>query len=236
MTGVRIKQLSALVIAAAATTAAAAASADAAPDPVALGGGSGIVLGGHAMCSLTAVGTDGAGRLVGLTAGHCASAGTPVSAEETPAAGAIGTIAASDGGAGLDYAVIEFDASKVTPVRTVGGTTIAGVGDTPGPGITVCSNGRSSGFDCGVVWGTVAGREVNQSCSQPGDSGGPVTIGDRLVGMNQGRLTSLGGIGFNVPCVVAAVPVHAPAYFQPIAPILAEIDTAGGVGAGFRPI
>ncbi|MBL1073677.1 hypothetical protein JK358_04660 [Nocardia sp. 2] len=227
----------ATVVAAAASAAAlSAGTASAAPGSAVLGGSSGIVLGGATSCSLTSIGTDNAGRLVGLTAGHCGPAGTAVSAEAAPGAGVIGTVAASDGGTGLDYAVIEFDPARVTPVRTVGATTIAGLAGPPAPGGTVCGNGRSSGFDCGVVWGTVDGREINQSCSQPGDSGGPVTVGDQLVGMNQGRLAGLGGIRFNVPCVAAAFPVHSPAYFQPIGPILTAIDNSGGVGAGFRPI
>lgn len=231
----RLLQMTTVAAALGAVTLTGAGTSSAAPVAT-LGGSSGIVLGGNATCSLTAVGNDSTGRLVGLTAGHCAPAGTPVSAEDTPGAGQIGTVAFSDGGGGLDYAVIELDPSKVTPVRSVGGTTIIGLGADPAPGLTVCSNGRSSGFDCGVVWGNLHGREINQSCSQPGDSGGPVTMDDRLVGMNQGRLTSFAGVGLNMPCVVAAMPVHSPAYFQPIGPILAAIDNAGGVGAGFRPI
>ncbi|MEV6770193.1 S1 family peptidase [Nocardia sp. NPDC051030] len=202
-------------------------------EPVAvLGGSSGIVLGDTTACSLTAIGYDAAGRLVGLTAGHCAAAGTPVSAERARDIGTIGTVDFSDGGRGLDYAVIAFDSAKVAPVRTVGETTIAGFGPAPGPGATVCASGRSSGFDCGVVWGTQGDRILSQSCSIPGDSGGPVTMGDQLVGMNQGRINPF---GVAVPCVAAAFPIHSPEYFRSIDQILRAIDAAGGVGAGFRP-
>ncbi|QIS11612.1 S1 family peptidase [Nocardia arthritidis] len=223
----------AIGIVAAGATIFGAGTALADPGSAVLGGGSGIVLGGHARCSLTTIGHDGAGRLVGLTAGHCAAVGDSVTAEHDRGAGVVGNVVASDRGNGLDYAVIEFDAAKVTPVRSLAGTTIAGFGPAPGPGATVCSNGRSSGFDCGVVWGPMNNRIVNQSCSIPGDSGGPVTMGDRLVGMNQGHLTP-GGI--DIPCVAAAFPLHTPAYFQPIDRIMQAVDGAGGVGAGLQPV
>ncbi|WP_306365096.1 S1 family peptidase [Nocardia sp. CC227C] len=203
------------------------------PAPAVLGGSSGIILNTHEACSLTAIGYDAAGRLVGLTAGHCAAAGSPVRAEQSLATGVLGTVVFSDLGQDLDYAVIEFDPAKVAPVRTVGQTTIAGVGAPPAPGVPVCSSGRSSGFDCGVVWGAVGNIIVNQSCSIPGDSGGPVTVGDRLVGMNQGHVTPF---GIDMQCVTGAFPVHSPAYFRPIADILRAVNANGGVGAGLRPV
>ncbi|MFQ6399136.1 S1 family peptidase [Nocardia sp. KC 131] len=201
-----------------------------------LGGGSGLVFDNNSACSLTAIGYDGAGRLVGLTAGHCAPAGARLGAEKTMDAGVVGVVAYSDNGAGLDFAVLQFDPARVTPVRTVGPTTISGLGGRPAPGTTVCKSGRTSGTDCGVVWGGLEGSTINQSCSKPGDSGGPVTVGDRLVGMNQGRLTGMGGIGFDVPCVGAGNPMHSPAFFASIDQILDAVNATGGVGAGFRPL
>ncbi|WP_433193610.1 hypothetical protein ACQP1G_33165 [Nocardia sp. CA-107356] len=213
----------------------AAGTAQAAGNAV-VGGSSGLVFDTNAVCSLTAVGHDSAGRLVGLTAGHCAPTGARLGAEQFLDAGVIGTVAYSDDGEGLDFAVLEFDPAKVTPVRNIGPTTIAGLGAAPAAGESVCTSGRSSGIDCGVVWGSMAGSVINQSCSRPGDSGGPVTVGDRLVGLNQGRLTGLGGIGFNIPCIVAANPVHSPAFFAPIDQILQAVDALGGVGSGFQPV
>ncbi|MBF6241855.1 hypothetical protein IU474_32930 [Nocardia otitidiscaviarum] len=206
--------------------------AGAAPAPAVLGGGSGIVVASEP-CSLTMIGYDGGGRLVGLTAGHCTHAGAPVRAERSPETGVLGTVVFSDRGQGLDYAVIEFAPGRVNAVRTVGATTIAGIGTAPGFGATVCADGRSSGFDCGMVWGSVDGRVYNQSCSIPGDSGGPVTVGDRLVGMNQGHLKPW---GIDLPCVSAAFPLYGPAYFRPITEILHALDVAGGIGAGLRPV
>ncbi|MEV6558368.1 S1 family peptidase [Nocardia sp. NPDC051756] len=213
----------------------AAGTASAAPTAV-LGGSSGIAFENNSVCSLTTIGHDSAGRLVGITAGHCAPTGSRLVSERTPEAGVLGKVAFSDDGNTLDYAVLELDPAKITPVRTVGPTTIAGVADAPGAGATVCSSGRTSGTDCGVVWGQLDGTSINQYCSKPGDSGGPVVVGDRLVGMNQGRLTGIGPVGFDVPCTTAANPLHSPAFFQPIVVILAAINAQGGVGAGFRPI
>ncbi|MFG1792053.1 S1 family peptidase [Nocardia sp. NPDC049149] len=212
-----------------------AGTASAAPSAV-LGGSSGIVFDNNSACSLTTIGHDNAGRLVGITAGHCAPTGAKLIAEHTPQAGVIGKVAFSDDAKTLDYAVLELDPARVTPVRSIGPTTIAGFGAAPGPGATVCSSGRTTGTDCGVVWGMLDGTSINQYCSKPGDSGGPVVVGDRLVGMNQGRLTGLGPIGFDLPCTTAANPVHSPAFFQPIDLILAAINAQGGVGAGFQPI
>ncbi|MFX0579151.1 hypothetical protein [Nocardia nepalensis] len=213
----------------------AAGTAQAAGNAV-VGGSSGLVFDNNAACTLTAIGHDSAGRLVGLTAGHCAPTGSRFGAEQFLDAGVIGTVAYSDDGDGADFAVLAFDPARVTPVRNVGPTTIAGFGAAPFPGQSVCTSGRSSGIDCGIVWGTLEGSTINQTCSKPGDSGGPVTVGDRLVGMNQGRVTGFGGVGFNVPCTVAANPIHSPAFFAPIDQIRQAVDATGGVGSGFQPI
>ncbi|MFF0542139.1 S1 family peptidase [Nocardia thailandica] len=209
-----------------------AGTATAAPSVV-LGAGSGIVFDNNSACSLTAIGTDNGGRLVGITAGHCASTGARVGAEKALSAGVIGTVAYSDDAEFLDFAVLELDREKVAPTRTIGQTTVAGIGAKPGSGATVCADGRTTGRSCGVVWGELEGTSINQYCSQPGDSGGPVVVGDRLVGMNQGRFVGYGPVSFDVPCNGGANPVHSPAYFQPIGVILAALDKRGGVGAGF---
>jgi len=232
---VRFATIALCSAAVAATGFAGAGTAQAAGNAV-VGGSSGLVFDTNAACSLTTIGYDSDGRLVGLTAGHCAPTGARFGAERFLDAGVIGTVAYSDEGEGLDFAVLQFDPAKVTPVRNVGPTTIAGFGAAPAPGEPVCTSGRSSGFDCGVVWGSLEGTTINQSCSKPGDSGGPVTVGDRLVGMNQGRLTGIGGIGFNIPCIFPANPIHSPAFFAPIDQILQAVDATGGVGIGFQPI
>ncbi|MFD6157233.1 hypothetical protein ACFWF7_40130 [Nocardia sp. NPDC060256] len=200
-----------------------------------LGGGSGILL-GRGVCTLTTIGYDRADRLVGLTAGHCTEVGMSVRAERAPDAGVVGTVAAVDHYD--DYAVLEFDRAKVTPIRQVAATTIGGIGAPPQQGDVVCKNGRTSGYNCGVVWDTHRWWFQNQSCSQPGDSGGPVTIGDRLVGMNVGHigLRLVGVTVFDMVCHPPIAPLHDPAVATQIGMVLDDIDQGGGVGSGFRPL
>ncbi|MDF2586128.1 MAG: peptidase [Mycobacterium sp.] len=159
--------------------------------PVDLGGGSGIVIDGHAFCTLTAIGHDVAGKLIGFTS---ATAGT------------LGVMVA--GNDGLDYAVIEFDPQKVRPVNTVNGFSIFGIGPDEDPGTI-----------------------LNQVCGQPGDSGAPVTVNNRLVGMIHGAFTE------DLPtCVVKFVPLHTPAVTVSINTVLADIATKNRPGTGFVPV
>ena len=43
----------------------------AADDRVPMGGGAGIVINGDTMCTLTTIGGDSAGELIGFTSAHC---------------------------------------------------------------------------------------------------------------------------------------------------------------------
>jgi hypothetical protein len=72
--------------------------------PVPLGGGSGIVVEGDTFCTLTAIGNDNRGNLIGFTSAHCGGPGEQVAAEGAEAAGVLGTMVA--GNDALDYAVI----------------------------------------------------------------------------------------------------------------------------------
>ena len=45
------------------------------PIPVTLGGGSGIVVDGDAFCTLTTIGHDNRGDLIGFTSAHCGGPG-----------------------------------------------------------------------------------------------------------------------------------------------------------------
>ena len=160
--------------------------ASAAPGKAPLGGGSGIAIlqtdGSAAICTLTTIGFDQRGGLIGLTAGHCGDAGARVLSELWPLRGSVGVIEQVN--ADLDYALIRFDPSAVRPLRTVGAVTIRSVQVTPPqfPDIA-CKDGRTSGHTCGIVW--ISGHEVHitQMCVIEGDSGSPVVIGDRLIGM-----------------------------------------------------
>lgn len=205
-----------------------AASADA---PVALGGGSGIVVDGDTFCTLTTIGTDNRGNLIGFTSAHCGGPGAQVGAEGAEAAGTLGTMVA--GNEGLDYAVIQFDPAKVQPVDTVNGFRIDGLAPDPKFGDIACKLGRTTGSSCGVTWGpgTEPGTIVNQVCGQPGDSGAPVTVDNHLVGMIHGAFSE------ELPtCVTQYVPLHTPAVTMSMNAILADIVAKNRPGSGFQPV
>lgn len=189
--------------------------------PAVLGGGSGIVVDDAGFCTLTTIGHDAGGRLVGFTAGHCGVAGSAVTAESDPDAGVVGTFAFTD--PELDYAVIVFDSSKVTPVNRVGDTTITAVGEPAQFPAIACKEGRSTGRTCGVAYGDVldSGHTWTQACVAAGDSGAPVVVGTTLVSMVNGYLS--------VPCIGPQLGVNMTA-------VIADVNSRGGVGAGYRPV
>ncbi|MFC3964837.1 S1 family peptidase [Nocardia jiangsuensis] len=197
----------------------AAAAQDA---PVPLGGGSGIVVDNTAQCTVTTIGYDAAGSLVGLTAGHCGDAGATVVAERDHDLGVVGRFVHSD--PDLDYAVIQFDPAKVMPVNRVGNATITGIGAPAQFPAVVCKKGRTSGETCGVAWGDVlntAQETWTQLCVLEGDSGAPVMVGSTLVGMVNAYL-AVGCLGPEVGTTMAAI-VH-------------DLNARGSVGAGFHPL
>lgn len=161
-------------------------TASAAPAKVSLGGGSGILIpesGGKASaCTLTAIGYDQDNALTGLTAGHCGDAGDAVLAEGTPKAGQLGEISFKN--PDLDYAIIKFDPAKVNPVQKVGGVTIRAY-RTQAPSFPEigCKEGRTTGNTCGITWFSDGFAHFSQICVVEGDSGSPVVIGDKLIGM-----------------------------------------------------
>lgn len=202
-----------------------------ADEPVPLGGGSGLVVEGETLCTLTAIGHDNRGDLIGFTSAHCGGPGARVAAEGAEASGILGVMVA--GNEALDYAVIQFDPAKVRPVNDVNGFRIDGIGPDPAFGEIACKLGRSTGYSCGVTWGPGQdpGTIVNQVCGGPGDSGAPVTVNNRLVGMIHGAFTE------NLPtCVVKYIPLHTPAVTMSINAVLADITAKNRPGSGFVPI
>lgn len=199
--------------------------------PVVLGGGSGIIVNGESFCTLTTIGNDNRGNLIGFTSAHCGGPGATVSAEGAPDAGILGAMVA--GSEALDYAVIQFDPQKVTPTNNVDGFQIDGLGPDPAFGQVACKLGRTTGHSCGVTWGPGEdpGTIVNQVCGQPGDSGAPVTVDNRLVGMIHGAYTE------GLPtCVVKYIPLHTPAVTMSFNTQLADIVAKGRPGSGFVPV
>lgn len=200
-------------------------------DKVPMGGGAGIVVNGDTLCTLTAIGTDSRGTLVGFTSAHCGGPGAQVAAEGQDSAGVVGTMVA--GNDSLDYAVIQFDPDKVAPVNDFKNFLITGIGPDPTFGQIACKLGRTTGYSCGVTWGPgeQPGTIVNQVCGQPGDSGAPVTVDNQLVGMIHGALSD------NLPtCVVKYIPLHTPAVTESINAVLGDVNAKNRPGAGFVPI
>src|ERR1700757_2998530 len=105
------------------------ASVAVADDRVPMGGGAGIVVNGDNMCTLTTIGTDAAGELIGFTSAHCGGPGAQVVAEAAQDRGPLGVMVA--GNDNLDYAVIKFDPAKVAPVANYNGFVISGIGPDP---------------------------------------------------------------------------------------------------------
>lgn len=229
LTASRAGRLSgAAVLAAAALLA--GAPPGAAAEKVVIGGGAGIVVEGDTYCTLTAVGNDRTGALIGFTSAHCGAPGAQVASEAAPDVGVIGTMVA--GNDGLDYAVIRFDPAKVDPVSNWNGFAIDGIGPDPVFGQVACKLGRTTGYSCGVTWGPGEdpGTIVNQVCGQPGDSGAPVTVNNRLVGMIHGAFTE------GLPtCIIKYIPLHTPAVTMSMNAILADLAAKDRPGAGFVP-
>lgn len=220
-----MRKLTALLAVLAATVLAGwgAGSAVAAPAKIYLGGGSGILIlkGGNsaAACTLTTIGHSKTGKLIGITAGHCGKPGQKVYSETQQDRGQAGTItySASD----LDMAIIEFNPAKVVPLRTVRGVSIDGVDTRPVDFPTiVCKDGRTTGETCGITWFSDGDAHFSQMCVIEGDSGSPVLVGDRLVGMVNAY--------YFVGCI-------GPETGTNIGPVLARIASLPQYG-GFKPI
>ncbi len=200
----------------------------AADGQVILGGGAGMMVGGN-YCTLTAIGHDRAGDLVGFTAGHCGGPGTPVVAEGADSRGPVGTIAAA--GDGLDYAVIKFDPAKVSPTANFAGFEIHGIGPDPDWHQPACTDGAANGVRCGGV-GSMPGPgprgALSRSAFQPGDDGGPITADDMLIGVAFGGLDTPGDLQGQAPSHFTE--------FTKFSAILSDVNAKGRHGAGFTPI
>jgi hypothetical protein len=198
-----------------------------------LGGGAGIVVGGT-NCTLTTIGHDNSGALVGFTAGSCGGTGASVVAEGSQAGGPVGSFAFSAGGKDtLDYAVIKFDSGKVVPTNNFDGFAINGVGRDPLLGQPECIQGAATGQACGSVNVTAINApstviaELPTGNAQPGDEGAPVTVDGQLVG-----LFRTGRDHFYVTTFRSASRFS----FTLFSAILNDVNAKGGPGAGFTPI
>ncbi len=186
-----------------------------------MGGGSGLVVNDELLCSLTTIGHDNSGRLVGLTAGHCGEVGAQVVSEANPDSGVVGQFVVSN--PALDYAVIQFDPAKVTPVNSVGGVTITEIGAPATFPQIACKEGRTTGNTCGIVYGDLlqSHETWTQACVIEGDSGAPMVVGTTLVAMVNAYLAA--------PCI-------GPEIGTTLSAIVNDMNANGGPGAGFQPV
>lgn len=191
------------------------------PDAVVVGPGTGYVTlgppGVGTTCSIGAVGYDAAGRLIGLTAGHCiARPGLPV----VPAAGPwIAPIGVTGPRSSADFGIVELDPTRVAPTSSLGGVTITALG-TAVAGDAVCKIGQGTATTCGVVREVRSnGDPVSDALSLWGDSGGPLVRGTDLVGIVSRPAGAPGG----------------PTIYTAVVPNLA-VAAPGDPGFGFVPV
>lgn len=201
-----------------------------------IGGGTPIVVGSGANCTVTAAGYDRAGAAVAFTAGHCSSfIGESVT---IPGVGPAGHIVARN--EQLDYSVIALDTKLVRPVRQDG---VVDRGPAPAAGEVVCKLGASTGFACGTTWEVRDDIIYSQVCAGHGDSGAPVMRGDRLVGMLNGgtmppmaRDIGFGSLGAVLPPCYTPIqsPLFLPAYGYTFDAQVGDATARNWPGAGFR--
>jgi len=199
---------------------------------VVLGGGAGIVVDGS-YCTLTTIGHDKTGQLVGFTAGHCGGPPAPVVAEDAETRGTVGTVVTANGD--LDYSVIRFDPSKVTPTANFAGFAINGIGRDPEWHQPECKLGAATGDFCSGN-SSLPGPGTRMAMPghfQPGDDGGPVTSDNLLIAMIHD------GTYVPPPSLVAGIPAGPSREFtnlRKFSAILNDVNANGGPGAGFSPV
>ena len=222
-------------------------TATAAPDKILLGGGAAILLHDDTLCTLTAMGHDRAGRLIGFTAANCGGPDSSVLVEGAEDHGAVGTVVAAD--QGLGYAVIEFDAAKVKPIGDYEGFGIFGIGPAepkpaaPEPASAepvaepaapeesaaaaeapvtkrACKLGRGTGLNC-YDFGPEGVDTAGEEWWKPGDDGAPITMDNLLIGMVQDGSFPTAPLDQSGPGIVM------------FKAIIEDLNAKGGPGAGF---
>lgn len=205
---------------------------------VLIGGGAAITVNGDTRCTLTAIGTDHAGDIVGLTSASCGGPGSPVAAGWAP--GNLGTVTAAD--EGLDYAVITFTKSAVTPIPDFAGYPINGIGPDAAPGQWACKNSQDSGVICKSVSfapGADPDTTLLHVCGDTDDAGAPVTVNNLLVGMIRGNFPDPGRCPVRVVAgktVIRKIPLRDQPEITSINAIVGDLNARGGPGAGFVPV
>jgi len=178
-------------------------------------------------CTLGISGYDSTNLLVGLSAAHCGDIGTDVFIEESRDLGPIGRVVRTN--VHLDSAVILLDSSKVRPVNQMRGVVVNEIGAAPRLAQWVCKQGETTGNTCGFSIGHGFARDdksMSIVCVAEGDSGGPVVVGDRLIGITTDRIPKGLPVAM-VPCPTLLLSVDMGA-------LLADLNASPGYGSGFR--
>ncbi|MEV0028764.1 S1 family peptidase [Nocardia sp. NPDC050793] len=211
----------------------------------ALAGGDGYASvggGSQLRCSFGFNGTDRAGNVVNISAGHCnpdlgnASAVHELLPQERRGA-QLGVFQKSVLG-NQDYSIIRIndpfaDRFSNNSVRVPGAAPIAVDGvATPVVGAPVCKSGSRTGFSCGIVNAVdqtvqVGDRELTQSfsaniCALPGDSGGPIVTGRLALGISSASSVADYPI-CEIPNLIGALTGNTPQLFaQPVSVVLSD--------------
>ena len=190
---------------------------------VILGGGAVIVVDGNSYCTLTTIGRDRAGDVVGFTGSQCGGPGAVVAIAGTDTT--VGTVVAANNN--LRYAVIKFDVPDLIPVSDYAGTVINGIGADPVAASLVCKWGPATPGICNSVWRDGWPDVPMVGRFEVGDVGAPVTMDGRLVGLvYSGNVLWRGR--YNPPLDVT--------YLTKFNAILEDVNAGDGPGSGFVPI
>lgn len=190
---------------------------------VILGGGAVIVVDGNSYCTLTTIGRDRAGDVVGFTGSLCGGPGAVVAVAGTDTT--VGTIVAVNGD--LRYAVIKFDVPDLIPVSDYAGVVVNGIGTDPVLDSLVCKYGPTTPGICDRITFEGWPRMTMFGQFEAGDVGAPVTVDGALVGLVYGGAATLGG---------RYRPSKPFTYFTRFSAILADVNAGDGPGSGFVPI
>lgn len=194
--------------------------------PAVLVGPSTPLIVGPSLCTATVAGHDAAGNAVAVTAGHCGTPGDEVRSADDPEGTVVGTFQRN--GAMDNGVILLNDNAQVTSSYNAASISALGGGQ-PAAGAQVCKTGIATGTSCGPQFATSDTGFVMHVCASHGDSGAPVYAGGRLVGLLSGGFAGL-------PSCTTPLqgPMHSPVVASSWDAVAAEMDAAGGLGAGLR--
>ncbi len=158
-----------------------------------LSGGDGIYSSMGTRCS-AGVNVQSGATYYFITAGHCTD-GSPTWYADSGGTTSVGPTTGTSF-PGNDYGVVRYANTAVPHPGTVGTVDITGTA-TAHVGQQVCRRGATTGVRCGQVTALnatvnycggdiVSGLIQTNICAEPGDSGGPLYAGDKIIGILSG--------------------------------------------------